>query len=76
MPWQSFWELRPPLRMGYDHFLDDKGRPRGVAVMEGAGPTWLTALAAVPDRDGTERLVASYMKVKPPLEAVSSMIRR
>ena len=36
--------------------------------MAGKGPTWLTGYVSLPDRSGTPRLVASYMKVKPPLE--------
>src|SRR5690606_32579074 len=28
----------PPLRIKYDYFRDDQGRPRGVAEMAGEGP--------------------------------------
>lgn len=60
----------PPLRVPFDYFADAKtGRPRGVANMPGDGPTWVTGYVSLPDKTGTPRLVASYMKVRPPLEA-------
>jgi hypothetical protein len=60
------WE--PPVRLALDYFTNEKGAPRAVAKMPGTGPTWLTACASLPDRDGTPRLVASFVKVKPPLD--------
>ena len=60
--------FEPPLRMVFDYFEDDRGRPRGVAKMPGDGPTWLTGYVSLPDKEGTPRLVASYLKVKPPME--------
>lgn len=62
-------KAEPPLRMSYEIFRDEAGRPRAIAELPGEGPTWLSALAALKDREGKERLVATYMKVKPPLEA-------
>lgn len=61
--------LEPPLRVQLDYFRDDKGRPRGVAPMPGSGPTWLSGYVSLPDRGGVEHLVATYSKIKPPLEA-------
>jgi hypothetical protein len=61
--------LRPPLRLALDYFKDAAGKPRGVARIGGEGPTWITAYTTLPDHTGRERLVASYMKIKPPLEA-------
>ncbi len=60
---------KPPLRIEFDYFRDEQNRPRGVAKMPGKGPTWLTGYVSLPDQKGTPRLVASYMKIKPPLEA-------
>lgn len=60
------WE--PPLRLRFDLFTNAAGAPRGVAVMPGDGPTWLTGVATVPDRTGRPRLVAHYMKIKPPMQ--------
>lgn len=61
--------LEPPLRFEFEHFRDAEGRPRGVAHIPGPGPTWISALASLPDAAGRARLVGSYVKVKPPLEA-------
>jgi hypothetical protein len=65
-PLQSF---EPPLRLKLDLFTDSDGRPRGVAEMPGTGPTWLSGYVSLPTVDGDSRLVATYVKIKPPLEA-------
>lgn len=65
-PLESF---EPPLAVKYDYFRNKRGRPRGVAKMPGNGPTWLSAMTTLPDQTGTPRLVASYAKIKPPLDA-------
>ncbi len=65
-PLESF---EPPLRLKFDYFTDAKGAPRGVAKMPGSGPTWVTAYVSLPDQTGAPRLVGSYAKIKPPLEA-------
>jgi len=61
--------LQPPLRLRLDYFRDAKGQPRGIAKMPGSGPTWITGVASLPDRNGTAHLVTSYMKVRGFLEA-------
>jgi hypothetical protein len=61
--------FEPPVRLRFDLFRDDAGRPRAVAKMPGSGPTWLSAYVSLPDANGTPRLVATYVKIKPPLEA-------
>jgi hypothetical protein len=66
---QPLASFEPPLRIALDYFRDAAGRPRGVAKMAGEGPTWVTAYVSLPDRTGAARLVASYVKIKPPLEA-------
>ena len=68
-PLNPFATNAPPLRIDYDHVRDEHGRPREVARMPGDGPTWLTGLASLPDTEGRSRLVASYAKIKPPLDA-------
>jgi hypothetical protein len=40
--------------------------------MPGSGPTWLSGFVSLPDKTGTARLVASYVKITPPLEAYES----
>ena len=59
----------PPVRLRYEYFTDDQGRPRAVAKLSGEGPTWVSACTSLPDRTGRARLVASYVKIRPPLEA-------
>jgi len=61
--------FEPPLQLKLDYFTDDKGAPRAVAKIPGDGPTWLTGYVSLPDKTGAPRLVASYMKIKPPMEA-------
>ncbi len=62
-----FTSLQPPLRPSFDYFLNEHGTPRGVALMPGDGPTWLTGYVSLPDKSGNERLVALYRKIEPPL---------
>ena len=57
----------PPLALRLDYFRGPRGRPRGVAPIEGKGPTWLSGLVSLPDGQGQPRLAASYVKVEPPL---------
>ena len=66
---QPLTSFEPPLRLGFDYFRDDKSRVRGVAKMPGAGPTWLDGYVSLPDKSGTEHLVATYIKVRNYLEA-------
>ena len=66
---QPLTSFEPPLRLAYDYFRDGKGFPRGVAKMSGSGPTWISGTVSLPDKNGTHRLVAVYVKIKPPLEA-------
>ncbi len=61
--------LKPPVRLHYDYFRDEKSAPRGVAKMPGSGPTWLSGYVNLRDQNGDERLVATYAKIKPPLDA-------
>lgn len=59
----------PPLRPAIDYFRDDNGRPRVLAPLPGSGPTWLSGLTVLPDQTGRERMVATYLKITPPLDA-------
>jgi hypothetical protein len=68
-PTQPLASFEPPLKLRFEHFRDHAGRPRGVANIPGEGPTWISASTSLPDKTGTARLVGSYMKVKPPLDA-------
>lgn len=66
---QPLDSLEPPLRLRYEYFQDEKSIPRGVAKMPGSGPTWLSGYVSLPDSNGVEKLVASYAKIKAPLDA-------
>lgn len=68
-PMQPLAAFEPPVRLVYEYFRDGKGFPRGVAKMPGSGPTWISGYVSLPDRSGASRLVATYVKIKPPLEA-------
>lgn len=61
--------FEPPVRLRYDYFRDEKGAPRGVAKMPGSGPTWVSGYTTLRDKDGRERLVGAYIKVRNHLEA-------
>lgn len=65
-PLKSF---EPPLRLKFEYFTDAKGAPRGVAKMPGSGPTWVSAYVSLPDKTGAPRLVGTYVKIQPPMEA-------
>jgi len=60
--------LKPPLQLEFNYFRDALGRPREIARMPGDGPTWMTGLISLPDRNGVAHLVGSYMKVRSGLE--------
>ncbi|MEZ6133861.1 MAG: hypothetical protein R3C53_03015 [Pirellulaceae bacterium] len=63
-PLQPFAVLRPPLEPRLNYFVDDRGKPRGIAQMPGDGPTWLTGYTTLRDSSGREHLVASYRKIE------------
>lgn len=66
---QPLSAFEPPVRLSFDYFTDEKKRPRGVAKMPGSGPTWVSGYVSLPDKSGSARLVGTYVKIKPPLEA-------
>ncbi len=66
---QPLSSFEPPLRLHFDYFTDTNGRPRGVARMAGAGPTWVSGYVALPDSAGAPHLVGSFIKVRNHLEA-------
>jgi hypothetical protein len=67
-PVQPLKSFEPPLRLELEYICDTNGKPRGVAQIAGEGPTWLTGFVSLPDQKGQPHLVASYMKIKPPLD--------
>ena len=71
-PVQPLTSFEPPLRLKFDYFRDESGKPRGVAKMPGAGPTWVSAYVSLPDKTGQPRLCGTYIKVRNYLEAYES----
>lgn len=58
----------PPIALVYDYVRDEKGSPRGTITIPGPGPVWLAGLVSLPDREGNERLVATWSKIPSGLE--------
>jgi hypothetical protein len=71
-PVRPLSSFEPPVRLRLDYFKSTNGIPRGVAVMPGSGPTWVTGYASLPDRDGHSRLVGTYRKIRNHLEVYQS----
>ncbi|MBN2473839.1 MAG: hypothetical protein JXB62_04485 [Pirellulales bacterium] len=69
---QPLRSFEPPIRLRYQYFTDQNGKPRVVGEMPGAGPTWISGYVSLPDEDGRQRLVGTYIKVKPPMTAYES----
>lgn len=60
--------FQPPVRLKFDYFTGPGGTPRAVAEISGSGPTWLSGLGSLPDAKGAAHLVATYVKIKPPMD--------
>jgi len=65
-------KFEPPIALHYDYFRNERGVPRGVSAFPGKGPTWIGGYVSLPDRDGNARLVATYSKIRQPMEAYES----
>ena len=59
--------LDPEVGVNLEYFVDDSGFARPTAQMPGQGPTWINGLVTLRDDNGRERLLATYVKVEPPL---------
>lgn len=68
-PLRPLERLEPPVRLRLDYYRDRAGAPKPIAKMPGNGSTWVTGVATVPDATGDPRLVATFMKIQPPMEA-------
>ena len=65
-------KFEPPLKLRFDYFRGDDGRPRNTAEMPGPGPTWLDAIVSLPDDAGDHKLVCYYVKIKKPMVVYQS----
>ena len=60
--------LDPKSGVNLSYILDDRGFARPTAPMPGDGPTWISGLIVLRDRDARERMFAIYVKVRNMLE--------
>jgi hypothetical protein len=60
--------LEPDVGVNLRYFVGQNGFAKPTAQMPGKGPTWIGGLVTVNSADGQERLLAKYVKIKPPLE--------
>ncbi|MHB1555926.1 MAG: hypothetical protein ACYC61_00465 [Isosphaeraceae bacterium] len=56
--------LDPSRGVDLAYFLDEKGFARPTAPLPGEGPTWISGLVVLRDRDGGERMFANYAKIR------------
>ncbi|WP_338288395.1 hypothetical protein [Luteolibacter sp. LG18] len=59
---------KPDEPVRYDYFTQPDGFVKRAAPIAGTGPTWLGALVSLKDQAGKAHLVASYAKIKPPMD--------
>ncbi len=52
-----------------EYFLNADGFAKETCKMPGDGPTWMSGLAVLTDTDGRERMLGSYVKIRPPMTA-------
>ena len=60
--------LEPEVGVNLSYFLDDQGFARPTAPMPGEGPTWISGLVVLKDRQARERMFAVYAKIRKMLE--------
>ena len=56
--------LEPEVGVNLLYFLDDQGFARPTAPMPGEGPTWISGLVVLKDRQARERMFAVYAKIR------------
>ncbi|MER3415283.1 MAG: hypothetical protein C4297_03595 [Gemmataceae bacterium] len=59
--------LDPEKGVDLQYFTGSDGFARPTAQMPGSGPTWIWGLTVIRDAQGTERMFAGYVKVRPPM---------
>jgi hypothetical protein len=60
--------LDPEVGVDLDYFVGPDGFARPTAQLPGEGPTWIFGLVVLREASGPERMFATYMKVRPPME--------
>ena len=61
-------DIEPEFGIDLNYFVDDNGFARPTAAMPGDGPTWISGLIVLKDRESHERMFASYVKIRNMLE--------
>lgn len=61
--------LDPSRGVNLSYLVNKEGFARPTCEMTGPGPTWITGLVVLNDRQGKERMFANYVKIRPPMEA-------
>lgn len=71
LPLKPLTSLQPPMALNLSYFSDSKGQPRNVADLfpKDPGPTWLGGTVTLKDAQGKSHLVATWMKIAPPMDA-------
>ena len=60
--------LDPATGVNLSYFVNDAGFAGPACEMPGPGPTWITGLVVLRNRQGQERMFAGYAKIRPPME--------
>ncbi len=60
--------LDPNLGVDLNYYADETGFAKATAKLPGDGPTWLTGLTVVHDKQGREHMFATYDKVRNTME--------
>lgn len=56
-------KFEPPIKLVFDYFRNKEGGVRNICEMKGSGPTWISALVALPDSKGQVHLLSTYSKI-------------
>lgn len=60
---------QPLVKIKYDLFKNQEGKPRGVIPLPSEGPIWIGGTLSLKDKDGKEHLCTVYSKIKNFLQA-------
>lgn len=66
LPWDG--GLDPAVGVELSYFKGQDGFAKPTAKMPGKGPTWINGLVVVEDESDHQELLATYVKVQPPLK--------
>lgn len=61
--------IDPDVGIDLKYFVNDSGFVKKMAPVSGKGPTWIFGSMVLNDRNGNQRMLAKYEKIKPPLQA-------